>query len=365
MSGSTQRVSAALRDVAAKARPAERAAGSRRRPRRPEQVVPAAPPHAGDLPDPQLETRSDAELTADVRREGDGGAALAELYRRHHRAVLAYARACCRDPHTAADLAAEGFARTIRAVRSGSGPQDAWRPYLLTVVRRAAADWAQTSRRIELVPDFDRWLADTANADGGEAQSAAARPAAALGRRGVPRRAEGDGRSVVRACGRVRRPVDGHGAARGGRGCGGHGRGGRSRRLRPAARRAAAGGAVLGRVGSGPARVHDPAVGTLGSAAVGPSPSGARPSSARPGSATSSGPTAPDGSPTPSATPRVPGAEPPQLLGRPEPAQTALVTSWSAWESMWLLAASAAAAARQLVPSRCAVTRYRLTVSSS
>ncbi|MEU9992713.1 sigma-70 family RNA polymerase sigma factor [Streptomyces sp. NPDC048045] len=105
---------------------------------------------------------SDAELTRAIRdsgrHSGSAADALDELYRRHRPAVLAYARTCCRDGHTAEDLASEAFARTLQAVRAGHGPESAWRPYLLSVVRRAAADWAATARRTDLSPDFERWL---------------------------------------------------------------------------------------------------------------------------------------------------------------------------------------------------------------
>ncbi|MEV0375267.1 sigma-70 family RNA polymerase sigma factor [Streptomyces sp. NPDC050636] len=111
---------------------------------------------------PDHHEMSDAELTAALR-ESESDAPVDELYRRHRSAVLSYARACCRDPHTAEDLASEAFARTLQAVRSGGGPQAAWRPYLLTVVRRTAADWASTARRTELSPDFEEWLANTSD----------------------------------------------------------------------------------------------------------------------------------------------------------------------------------------------------------
>ncbi|MFI6862509.1 sigma-70 family RNA polymerase sigma factor [Streptomyces sp. NPDC050421] len=109
--------------------------------------------------------RSDAALTAAIRAGGDAGAT-AELYRRHAPAVLMYARACCRDPHTAEDLASEAFARTVQTVLDGKGPVDAWRPYLLTVVRRTAADWAEGARRVDLTPGFGSWL-DAAAQRGG------------------------------------------------------------------------------------------------------------------------------------------------------------------------------------------------------
>lgn len=101
--------------------------------------------------------RTDALLTAALRDGGDAGAS-EELYRRHADAVLAYARACCRDPHTAEDLTSEAFTRTVQAVRDGQGPTDAWRPYLLAVVRHTAAGWADRARRIDLAPEFDEWL---------------------------------------------------------------------------------------------------------------------------------------------------------------------------------------------------------------
>ncbi|MFC5219022.1 sigma-70 family RNA polymerase sigma factor [Streptomyces coerulescens] len=115
----------------------------------------SGPTFAVDVP-------SDADLT-DRLRSGPphlAERALSELYRRHHTSVLAYARTCTRDVYTAEDLASEAFARTLRAVQGGAGPRDAWRPYLLTTVRRAAADWAATARRTELSADFETWLAE-------------------------------------------------------------------------------------------------------------------------------------------------------------------------------------------------------------
>ncbi|WP_267242106.1 sigma-70 family RNA polymerase sigma factor [Streptomyces sp. PR69] len=90
--------------------------------------------------------------------ESDPDIAIEELYRLHRPAVLSYARSCCRDAHTAEDLVSEAFARTLQAVRSGRGPEAAWRPYLLAVVRRVAAEWAATDRRTELSADFGQWL---------------------------------------------------------------------------------------------------------------------------------------------------------------------------------------------------------------
>lgn len=112
---------------------------------------------------------ADAELTAAIRSGRESGTeAQEELYRRHGPAVFAYARTCCRDPHTAEDLASEAFIRTLQAVESGRGPESAWRPYLLSVVRHTAADWAGTARRAELSPDFESWLDEAPTAESGE-----------------------------------------------------------------------------------------------------------------------------------------------------------------------------------------------------
>ncbi|MEV6583317.1 sigma-70 family RNA polymerase sigma factor [Streptomyces sp. NPDC051582] len=95
---------------------------------------------------------SDGDLIARMR-EGDDGA-YEELFLRHADSVRRYARTCCRDAHTADDLTAEVFARTLQAVRGGAGPDQSVRAYLLTTVRRVAAAWAKTSRREHLVEDF-------------------------------------------------------------------------------------------------------------------------------------------------------------------------------------------------------------------
>ncbi|MFE2878505.1 sigma-70 family RNA polymerase sigma factor [Streptomyces roseus] len=114
-----------------------------------------------------LHDLSDAQLCALLReRDSASGADLSdvmgEVFARHHDAVLAYARTCCRDLATAGDLAAEAFARTYRAVAWGTGPEYVWRPYLLTCVRRVAAEWARRGARTQLSEDFDTWAADLA-----------------------------------------------------------------------------------------------------------------------------------------------------------------------------------------------------------
>ncbi|WP_405812802.1 MULTISPECIES: sigma-70 family RNA polymerase sigma factor [unclassified Streptomyces] len=111
-----------------------------------------------------LRDLSDGELCALLRghtSESDAAASVVmdEVFARHHPSVLAYARTCCRDLSTAQDLAAEAFARTYRAIAWGAGPEYAWRPYLLTCVRRLAATWAREASRTRLSDDFEEWAA--------------------------------------------------------------------------------------------------------------------------------------------------------------------------------------------------------------
>ncbi|MFI6050001.1 sigma-70 family RNA polymerase sigma factor [Streptomyces violascens] len=96
--------------------------------------------------------QSDADLIHAMRTGDDS--AYEELFRRHSHAVRRYARSCCRDAHTADDLTAEVFARTLQAVRGGAGPEHAVRAYLMTTVRRVAASWTRSAKREQLVDDF-------------------------------------------------------------------------------------------------------------------------------------------------------------------------------------------------------------------
>ncbi|MEV7482327.1 sigma-70 family RNA polymerase sigma factor [Streptomyces halstedii] len=134
--------------------------------------VEAAPPPAAQPPGPaadggvafavplQREGRgsspdvgvSDAQLLQRMRAGDDR--AYEELFRRHSEAVRRYARTCCRDAHTADDLTAEVFARTLQAVRGGKGPEQAVRAYLMTAVRHVAAAWTKSAKREQLVDDF-------------------------------------------------------------------------------------------------------------------------------------------------------------------------------------------------------------------
>jgi len=111
----------------------------------PAQQEPAsAPESAGPLPP------SDADLIA-ASRSGDA-AAYATLYQRHVAAANSLARQLVRDLAEADDVVAESFAKILDLLGRGGGPEGAFRPYLLTVVRRAAYDRHRAMRR-QLVTD--------------------------------------------------------------------------------------------------------------------------------------------------------------------------------------------------------------------
>ncbi|MFC9245041.1 sigma-70 family RNA polymerase sigma factor [Streptomyces sp. NPDC057136] len=113
---------------------------------------PAVPPQREGGSATADDVVSDAQLIQAMRAGDDQ--AYDELFRRHSGAVRRYARSCCRDAHTADDLTAEVFARTLQAVRGGKGPEEAVRAYLMTAVRHVGAVWTKSTKREHLVDDF-------------------------------------------------------------------------------------------------------------------------------------------------------------------------------------------------------------------
>lgn len=101
--------------------------------------IPAEHPAAEPLPP------SDADLIA-ASRSGDT-TAYATLYRRHVTAAHGLARQLVREQAEADDMVAEAFAKVLDLLRRGGGPEDTFRPYLLTAVRRAAYDKHRAERR--------------------------------------------------------------------------------------------------------------------------------------------------------------------------------------------------------------------------
>ncbi len=90
--------------------------------------------HRSDVATPALANDSDAALLDRVRA-GDSGA-YAELYRRHEPAARRLARQLVRSRAAADDLVSDSFAAVLAALHNGAGPTEAFRPYLLTTLRR-------------------------------------------------------------------------------------------------------------------------------------------------------------------------------------------------------------------------------------
>ena len=94
---------------------------------------------------------SDAELITAVRAGDDD--AFATLWRRHEAAALRLARQIT-NPSNAEDLVSESFARLLRVLRQGGGPDGAFRPYLFSTLRRLNIDNARSyGQRISLTDD--------------------------------------------------------------------------------------------------------------------------------------------------------------------------------------------------------------------
>ena len=124
------------------------------------------PRDPGETAEPLLP--SDADLIK-ASRTGDA-AAYDSLFRRHVAAARGLARQLVRNRAEADDVVAEIFAKILALLHRGGGPDDAFRPYLLTTVRCTTYDRHRAERR-QLVTDemeaFDRGVpfADAAVAD--------------------------------------------------------------------------------------------------------------------------------------------------------------------------------------------------------
>lgn len=93
----------------------------------------------------------DATLVDSVRSGDD--TAYAELWTRHEPAARRLATRIA-SPSDVDDLVSESFTRTLDAIRSGGGPDTAFRPYLLTTLRRVNIDVARRyTSRVVLTDD--------------------------------------------------------------------------------------------------------------------------------------------------------------------------------------------------------------------
>ena len=110
---------------------------------------------------------SDAELLNTIR-SGDPGA-YALLRERHAAPARRLAGQLVSGPGAADDVVASAFTQVLEAIRRGGGPTDAFRPYLLIVVRRAAissvsGDDADIPTDEQLIFDPGQPFADPAGA---------------------------------------------------------------------------------------------------------------------------------------------------------------------------------------------------------
>ena len=96
---------------------------------------------------------SDLDYTDDsdvalIRRTRTGDTdAYGLLHQRHVGAAKALAWRMSRSASDADDLVSEGFARVLAALQRGSGPDTAFRPYLLSTIRRLAYDRTNREKR--------------------------------------------------------------------------------------------------------------------------------------------------------------------------------------------------------------------------
>ena len=105
---------------------------------------------------PSARDADDAKLLNMVRA-GDT-TAFGILYERHEQAARRLARSLVGSPAEVDDAVAETFARVLAVTKRGGGPTDAFRPYVLTALRRVCFDQIR-SRRTQ-VPTDDQHLPD-------------------------------------------------------------------------------------------------------------------------------------------------------------------------------------------------------------
>ncbi|MEV4145939.1 sigma-70 family RNA polymerase sigma factor [Amycolatopsis sp. NPDC049691] len=94
---------------------------------------------------------SDAVLIQAVR--GGDLAAYGRLYDRHLVAARRVAAAIASGEAERDDLIAEGFTRVLRILRAGEGPDEEFRPYLLTTIRNTMISWRRRDSAVSLVAE--------------------------------------------------------------------------------------------------------------------------------------------------------------------------------------------------------------------
>ena len=102
---------------------------------------------------------SDARLIEAVR--GGDVTAFGVLYQRHLAAARRAAGAFTASAAEQEDLVAEGFARVLRVLRGGRGPEDGFRSYLLTTMRNTMIDWRRRDASVSPVAEVPEILPAT------------------------------------------------------------------------------------------------------------------------------------------------------------------------------------------------------------
>ncbi|WP_329048404.1 sigma-70 family RNA polymerase sigma factor [Amycolatopsis sp. NBC_01488] len=94
---------------------------------------------------------SDAVLIQAVR--GGDNDAYGQLYDRHLVAARRVAATIASGEAERDDLIAEGFTRVLRILQSGEGPDEEFRPYLLTTIRNTLISWRRRDSALSLVAE--------------------------------------------------------------------------------------------------------------------------------------------------------------------------------------------------------------------
>ncbi|MEO3863482.1 sigma-70 family RNA polymerase sigma factor [Acrocarpospora sp. B8E8] len=99
--------------------------------------------------------QSDAELLDAIR--GGNASAYGTLYARHAAAARSLARQLVQSEAEVEDVVAETFTKILDLISRGGGPQDAFRPYLLTSVRRMIYDRTAADRHNVTTDEIERF----------------------------------------------------------------------------------------------------------------------------------------------------------------------------------------------------------------
>lgn len=99
---------------------------------------------------PDVLELGDADLITAVR--GGDTHAYGVLFGRHREAAHRLARQLVRGPHSD-DLVAESFTRVLATIQNGKGPQESFRAYLLTAMRRMHVDNVRAAQRVRPTDD--------------------------------------------------------------------------------------------------------------------------------------------------------------------------------------------------------------------